>query len=153
MTDQPTPAPESPLRQRIAEALYLSHWPNGRWELRPLEEHDLYLEHADAVLAVRDRYCEQLEAGRATWKAKAEEIEADRDRLRERLRLLTDEKVAHVTGPTTDLLCEEINRLKAEVAAAREYAAEMRDFASPHGVSVHYADQLVQVMDRAKDGQ
>jgi hypothetical protein len=36
---------------------------------------------ADAVLAVRDRRMEQLAAGRATWKAKAEEIERDRDRL------------------------------------------------------------------------
>jgi len=35
----------------------------------------------DAVLAVRDRRMEQLAAGRKTWKAKAEEIEADRDRL------------------------------------------------------------------------
>lgn len=71
-------------------------------------------------------------------------------RLRERLRLLTDEKVAYVTGPTTDLLCEEINRLKAEVTAARKFAGEMRDFCSPHGVSVHYADQLIAAMDRAK---
>ena len=41
-------------------------------------------------------------------------------------------------------------RLEAEVAAARKYAAEMREFCSPHGVPVHYADQLVEVMDRAK---
>jgi len=39
-----------------------------------------------------------------------------------------------------------------EVAAARKYAAEMRDFCSPHGVSVQYADQLIEVMDRAKGG-
>jgi hypothetical protein len=38
-----------------------------------------------------------------------------------------------------------------EVAAARKYAAEMRDFCSPHGVSVHYADQLIAAMDRAKE--
>jgi hypothetical protein len=36
---------------------------------------------AEAVLRVRDRRMEQLSAGRATWKAKAEEIERDRDRL------------------------------------------------------------------------
>lgn len=35
----------------------------------------------DAVMRVRDRRMEQLAAGRETWKAKAEEIEADRDRL------------------------------------------------------------------------
>lgn len=39
-----------------------------------------------------------------------------------------------------------------EIAAARKYAAEMRQFCSPHGVSVHYADQLIAVMDRAKGG-
>ncbi|MDX2838019.1 hypothetical protein PV377_03195 [Streptomyces ipomoeae] len=39
----------------------------------------------------------------------------------------------------------------AEVAAARKYAAEMRDFCSPHSVSVHYADQLTEAMDRAKE--
>ena len=43
-----------------------------------------------------------------------------------------------------------VQRLEAEVAAARKYADEMRQFCSPHGVSVHYADQLVEVMDRAK---
>ncbi|MDJ0342247.1 hypothetical protein QMK19_03475 [Streptomyces sp. H10-C2] len=36
---------------------------------------------AKDVGVVRDRYVEQLEAGRETWKAKAEEMEADRDRL------------------------------------------------------------------------
>lgn len=72
-------------------------------------------------------------------------------RLHERLRLLTDEKVAYVTGPTTELLCEEINRLKAEVAAARKFAGEMRDFCSPHGVATDYADRLVEAMDRAKE--
>jgi hypothetical protein len=46
-----------------------------------------------------------------------------------------------------------MERLEAEVAAARKYAAEMREFCSPHGVSVDYADQLEAVMDRAKGGQ
>lgn len=46
-----------------------------------------------------------------------------------------------------------VQHLEAEVAAARKYAEEMRQFCSPHGVSVHYADQLVEVMDRAKDGR
>lgn len=86
-------------------------------------------------------------------RARLGEAQEETRRLRERLRLLTDEKVAYVTGPTTDLLCEEINSLKAEVAAARKYAAEMRDFASPHGVAPHYADQLLEAMDRAKEAR
>ena len=39
-----------------------------------------------------------------------------------------------------------------EVAAARKFAAEMRDFCSPHGVATDYADRLVRAMDRAKEG-
>jgi len=46
-----------------------------------------------------------------------------------------------------------VQHLEAEVAAARKYADEMRGFCSPHGVSVHYAEQLVEAMDRAKGGQ
>jgi hypothetical protein len=46
-----------------------------------------------------------------------------------------------------------VQHLEAQVAAARKYADEMRDFCSPHSVSVHYADQLTQAMDRAKGGQ
>jgi hypothetical protein len=72
-------------------------------------------------------------------------------RLRERLRLLTDEKVAYVTGPNIELLCEENIRLKAEVAAARGFAGEMREFCSPHGVAADYADRLIETMDRAKE--
>lgn len=45
-----------------------------------------------------------------------------------------------------------IRLLEAEVAAARKYAGEMRDFCSPHGVSAHYADQLEAAMDRAQKG-
>jgi hypothetical protein len=47
----------------------------------------------------------------------------------------------------------EMERLRAEVAAARKYAGEMRDFCSPHGVSVDYADRLVEAMNRAKEGR
>lgn len=49
----------------------------------------------DAVLAVRDRRMEQLTAGRATWKAKAEEIERHRDRLAATL----DEVLRHFVHP------------------------------------------------------
>lgn len=45
---------------------------------------------------------------------------------------------------------ERAGAAEREVAAARKYAAEMRDFCSPHGVSVHYAEQLVEAMDRAR---
>lgn len=45
-----------------------------------------------------------------------------------------------------------VGPLLAEVKAARKFAGEMRDFCSPHGVSVHYADQLEAAMDRAKEG-
>lgn len=50
-----------------------------------------------------------------------------------------------------DTLLPLVQHLEAQVAAARKYADEMRDFCSPHGVSVHYADQLVEAMDRAKE--
>lgn len=45
---------------------------------------------------------------------------------------------------------DEMKALRAEVAAARAFAAEMREFCSPHGVSVGYADRLIEAMDRAK---
>jgi hypothetical protein len=99
-----------------------------------MEDDDPY-SHADLADVIR-------QAGEA--------VQAESGRLRERLRLLTDEKVAYVTGPTTDLLCEEINRLKAEVSAARKFAGEMRDFCSPHNVAHDYAEWLIEAMDRAK---
>jgi hypothetical protein len=118
MTDQPTPAQDSPLRQRIAEAVDELFENGGVYAIDDAERDRL----VTAFLAVRDRYLEQLAAGRETWKRKAGEIEADRDRL------------------------------EAEVAAARKFAAEMRDFCSPHGVAVDYADRLIEAMDRAKEG-
>ena len=44
-----------------------------------------------------------------------------------------------------------VQRLEAEVIAARKFAEEMRDFCSPHAVAAQYADQLVEAMDRAKE--
>jgi len=130
-----------------------------------LEPHD-YQRHADAILAVRDRELERMKvmvdasesSGHAVRMAaqyadKAIENGERAERLQERLRLLTDEKVAYVVGPNIELLCEEISRLKVEVAAARKFAAEMRDFCSPHGVAVDYADRLIEAMDRAKGSQ
>jgi hypothetical protein len=46
----------------------------------------------------------------------------------------------------------EIAALRAEVAAARKFAAEMRDFCSPHAVAADYADRLLDAMDRAQEG-
>ncbi len=50
-------------------------------------------------------------------------------------------------------LLDDVASLRAEVAAARKFAGEMRDFCSPHGVAVDYADRLVEAMDRAKEGR
>lgn len=63
--------------------------------------------------------------------------------------LIAAEQAGH--GAATE--ATELHRLRAQVAAARKYAAEMRDFCSPHGVSVDYADQLEAAMDRAKEGR
>lgn len=46
-----------------------------------------------------------------------------------------------------------VGPLLAEVAAARKFADEMRDFCSPHGVATDYADRLFEAMDRAKEGR
>jgi hypothetical protein len=48
---------------------------------------------------------------------------------------------------------ELLGPLLAEVAAARKFAAEMRDFCSPHGVATDYADRLLDAMNRAKEGR
>lgn len=73
-----------------------------------MEDDDPY-SHADLADVIR-------QAGEA--------VQAEKGRLGERLRLLTDEKVADVTGPTTNLLCEEINRLKAEKEGQRAATAD-----------------------------
>jgi hypothetical protein len=52
-----------------------------------------------------------------------------------------------------DVLRRRAEQAEREVAAARRFAAEMRDFCSPHGVAADYADRLVEAMDRAKEGQ
>ncbi|MFJ2004727.1 hypothetical protein [Streptomyces chartreusis] len=44
----------------------------------------------------------------------------------------------------------EIDRLRQEIAAARQFADQMREYCSPHGVSGMYADRLIDAMDRAK---
>lgn len=72
------------------------------------------------------------------------ELRRAEDRVRgleERLRLTTDEKVADVAGPNIELLCEEINRLKAEVAAARELV-RYRDWLADQVARADAADQV-----------
>lgn len=46
------------------------------------------------------------------------EVERKTRQLHERLRLLTDEAVARVVGPNIDLLCEEIQKLRASAQQA-----------------------------------
>jgi hypothetical protein len=66
---EPSPASDDGLRTQYAAAIVRG---GGCVDLAAA---------TDAVMAVRDRRLEQLTAGRATWKAKAAEIEAHRDRL------------------------------------------------------------------------
>lgn len=47
---------------------------------------------------------------------------------------------------------DEMAELRREVAAARKFAGEMRDFCSPHGIAADYADRLIEAMDEAKQG-
>jgi hypothetical protein len=65
------------------------------------------------------------------------EIEVQPDGL---LFLMTVERIA----------ADEMEALRAEVAAARKFAGEMQNFCSPHGVASDYAARLVEAMDRAK---
>lgn len=68
--------------------------------------------------------------------------------------LLEDDPEAQDWVPAlADAILPVVQRPEAEVSAARKFTEEMRGFCSPHGVSVHYADQLVEAMDRAKAGQ
>lgn len=79
--------PQPGLRERIAEALRVRlsrvHAPGGVLEPEQLVDYIGATEYelADALLPVVARYCEQLAAGRETWRGKALEIEQVRDRL------------------------------------------------------------------------
>lgn len=60
----------------------------------------------------------------------------------------------HLFLMTVERIAEdELKELRAQVAAVRKFAGEMRDFCSPHGVAADYADRLLEAMDRAKEGQ
>lgn len=82
----------STLRERIAKAIYASDWPNGRWEMRPAENHERYLVNADAVLAMLPAPADRAAAsGVLAWRdVLLEEVhealaESDQDRLRAEL--------------------------------------------------------------------
>lgn len=55
-------------------------------------------------------------------------------------------------GDDPEVLRRRAEAAEREVAAARKFAAEMRNFCSPHGIAADYADRLIEAMDRAKAG-
>jgi len=169
MTEQPTATPPT-LRDQITTAIYQAIERGGdpseavlsivgpaldssAWEQYDQVESERAQMPADERRAREAADASLLRIQVLHLLKRAQDAEERERWLRERLRLVTDEKVAYVTGPTTELLCGEIARLKAEVAAARGFAAEMRGFCSPHGVAVGYADRLTAAMDRAKEGR
>lgn len=93
------PAPEPGLREQVAA---LFRCPPGGVRLGDEPPGII----ADAVLAVRDRRMEQLAAGRETWKRKALEMEADRDRL---LALLGEAVDWIPEGELRDRICAALN--------------------------------------------
>lgn len=51
-----------------------------------------------------------------------------------------------------EVLRKRAETAEREVAAARKFASDMRDFCSPHNVAHDYAEWLVEAMDQAKSG-
>lgn len=108
--DKPAPAPASGpagLREQYAAAI----------EADAEQPPDERVGILNAVLAVRDRRMEQLAAGRATWKAKAEEIEADRDRHAAALREVLDALVRNGGVPPTEA---DVDRWRAALEPTKE---------------------------------
>lgn len=106
------------------------------------DEHDVGA-LVDAVLAVRDHRMEQLAAGRATWKAKGEEIERDRDRLAAQV----DQLISQL-GQYADRAIA--NGERAETAAValariREYA-ETTDYDG-----IRTRENVLRILDEAGD--
>jgi hypothetical protein len=130
----PTPAPaDSPLRQRIAEAL--RDFPVACWTPDNI---------AGRAMRVRDRYVEQLEAGRATWKAKAEEIERDRDRLAKQI----DQLIARL-GEYADRGISNGGRAEQAEAVLREILARFEPaFPSPDEPMRHQATVSIEDYQR-----
>lgn len=65
------------------------------------------------------------------------------DRVTAELAVLQD----RVDGDAWEQLTKQLAQANAKLAAVREFAEGMRGYCSPHGVSVHYADQLTAVLD------
>ncbi|MGW7001372.1 hypothetical protein ACWGCW_00745 [Streptomyces sp. NPDC054933] len=105
------------LRERLAEALAASHGTT----LDAM---------AAAVLPVVARYCEQLAAGRETWKVKAAEIEADRDRLARKLAATV--RVRDDAIEALDSMQIERDRLAAKVEALEACYGEVAADALKH---------------------
>ncbi|RXS84181.1 hypothetical protein EST92_11525 [Streptomyces sp. TM32] len=103
-------------------------------------------EVADAVLAVRDRRMEQLAAGRATWKAKAEEMERDRNRLATQVDQLISRLGKYANRGIAN--GERAGEAEATLARVREFVVDMRDWCSPRGIAADYADRLLAVIDQ-----
>lgn len=133
MTDQATTEANdrADLRRRIALAIH-------RYDnVHALSGNDIPSHHhygeADAVLAVRDREMERMKVLVAASESPGHAV-----------------RMAAQYADKAIENGERAERLEAEVAAARLFAAEMRDFCSPHAIAADYADRLVEAMDRAK---
>ncbi|MFD8545595.1 hypothetical protein [Streptomyces sp. NPDC059649] len=104
---------------------------------------------AEAVLVVRDRRMEQLAAGRATWKAKGEEMERDRDRLATQV----DQLILRLGQYANRGIAngERAEEAEATLARVRAFVADMRDWCSPRGIAADYADEILAVIDGPQD--
>lgn len=82
------------------------------------------------------------------------ELEALRDRYAAAINqaspdTMCDEDAREVADALLAVRDAELDRLRAQVAAARAFAAEMREYCTPHGISAMYADRLDAALDKA----
>lgn len=125
-TDEaPTSSSRADRRQQYAEAL--AGHAGSKAFLADGDEwnhmRSVWLAHAEVAIREADR---ELRTQQDRQIEQATEIlnkyadaEIQNARLRERLRLLTDEKVASVAGPNIELLCSEIASLREELRKAK----------------------------------
>lgn len=73
----------------------------------------------------------------------------DRCSTRDALREIF-EAAGYAVTDRVDALTE-IERLRAQVAAAYAYAEQMGDYCSPHGMAARYADELRAALNNAKE--
>ncbi|MFJ3283324.1 hypothetical protein [Streptomyces halstedii] len=88
----------------------------------------------EGCLAYRARYERMLAPGYRpedddpdVLRKRLADMEGERDRLRARLRAVTDETVARVVGPDIELLCEANGRLTDERDRARRWAVRLEN--------------------------